>query len=62
MGGFDHNRAGCGREGATGESTGKGVAREYLIAESGGASCLTRSLRFFGIGRPMLKNIGWGEP
>lgn len=62
VGGFDHNGAGGGREGSTSERAGKGVAGEYLIAESGGTSGLTRSLRFFGIGRPMSKNIGWGEP
>ena len=47
VGGFDHNGAGGGREGSTGERTGKGVAGEYLIAESGGASGLTGSLCFF---------------
>ena len=47
MGGLDHNGAGGGSEGPTREGTGKGVAGEYLIAESGGASGLTRSLCFF---------------
>jgi len=46
VGGFDHNGAGGGREGSTGERAGKGVAGEYLIAESGGASGLARSLCF----------------
>ena len=62
MGGLDHDGSRGGSEGSTSERAGKGVAREYLVAETGGASGLTRSLRFFGIGRPMLKNIGWGEP
>jgi hypothetical protein len=46
VGGLNHNGAGGGGEGSTGERAGKGVAGEYLIAESGGASCLTRSLCF----------------
>lgn len=47
MGGLDHDGSRGGGEGATRESAGEGVAREYLIAESGGASGLTCSLCFF---------------
>ena len=47
MGGLDHDGSRGGGERPTRESAGEGVAREDFVAETGGASGLTRSLRFF---------------
>jgi len=61
VGGFDHNRARGGGEGATRESAGERVAREDFVAKSCGTAGLPGGLSFLRIGISVLKDVYCGE-